>query len=112
MEMGLRKGDPISPFLFVLATEVFNQMMKAALQKNIFKGLTVGHRGVNVSHLQFVDDTLFFCQGKRQLLTSLKRMLDCFQLLSGLKISFSKSSLIVLGRSREWGEEMVYKLGC
>lgn len=78
----------------------------------IFQELKVGHREVKVPHLQFVDDTLIFCPAKRKLLTNLRRMLDCFQLLAGLKINFSKSGLIGLGRSRVWGKEMVEKLGC
>lgn len=77
MERDLRQGDHISPFLFVLATEAINQTMKSAIEKNIFQGLKVKHREVNVSHLQFADDTMIFCTVKRKFLTNLRRMLDC-----------------------------------
>lgn len=88
MGRGLRQGDPISPFLFVLATEAFNQMMKIVIDKGFVKGLKVGSGEVNISHLQFADDTLIFCPAKRKFVTNLRRILDCFQLLSGLKINF------------------------
>lgn len=112
MERGLRQGDPISPFLFVLATEAFNQLMKTAIERNLFQGLKVGFREVNVSHLQFADDTLIFCLAKKKNLINLRRIIDCFQLLSGLKINYSKSALMVLGKSKDWGELMVGRLGC
>lgn len=112
MERGLRQGDPSSPFLIFLATEAFNQMMMPATENEIIKGITVGNRNVIVSHLQFADDTLIFCLVKRKILTNIRRMMDCFQVLSGLRINFSKSGLIALGRSKLWGEQMAAKLGC
>lgn len=111
MQRGLRQGDLLSPFLFVIA-EAFTQLMTRAIEKNLFQGVEVGHEAVNVSHLQFADDTLVFCLAKRQFLTNLRRILDCFQLLSGLKINFSKSALFVLGKNRGWESLMADRLGC
>lgn len=65
-----------------------------------------------VLHLQFADDTLIFCPAKRKTLTNIRRDLDCFQILSGLKINFSKSGLIVLGKNSMWTSQMASKLGC
>lgn len=112
MERGLRQRDPLSPFLFVLAKEAFNQLMKTAAEKDIIRGIHVGSRGVMVSHLQFADDTLIFCPTKRKILTNIRRVLVCFQVLSGLRINFSKSAIIALGKDRGWGESMAEKLGC
>lgn len=78
MQRGLRQEDPLSPFLFVIATEAFNQLMIRAVEKNLFEGIKVGLEAVNVSHLQFADDTLIFCPAKRLFLTNLRRILDCF----------------------------------
>ena len=49
---GLRQGDPLSPFLFLLAAEGFNVLMKALSENNLFSGYTVGSSDpVTVSHL-------------------------------------------------------------
>lgn len=112
MERGLRQGDPLSPFLFVIAIEAYNQIMKRAIGRNLFQGVDLGSEGVNVSHLQFADDTLVYCPAKRKFLTNLRRILDCLQLLSGLKINYSKSALIVLGKREEWRILMADTLGC
>jgi hypothetical protein len=59
LERGLRQGDPLSPFLFLLAAEGLNVMMKAMVEGNRFSGYSVGGEdAVTMSHLQFADDTL------------------------------------------------------
>jgi len=59
LERGLRQGDPLSPFLFLLAAKGFHVMMESLSANNLFTGYQMG-RGdsIVVSHLQFVDDTL------------------------------------------------------
>ncbi|GKV27606.1 hypothetical protein SLEP1_g36762 [Rubroshorea leprosula] len=57
---GLRQGDPLSPFLFLLVAEGLNGLMSSAVEKEQFKGVTVGKDAVMVTHLQFADDTIFF----------------------------------------------------
>jgi len=42
LERGLRQGDPLSPFLFLLAAEGLNVVMKALVEANIFTGYSVG----------------------------------------------------------------------
>jgi hypothetical protein len=54
LERGLRQGDPLSPFLFLLAAKGLNVMMRAMVEGNQFTGyITGGQDAVTVSHLQF-----------------------------------------------------------
>lgn len=48
----------------------------------------MGQNSVCISHLQFADDTLLFCVAKRRVLTNIRRLLDYFQVLAGLKINY------------------------
>jgi hypothetical protein len=42
LERGLHQGDPLSPFLFLLAAEGLNVLMKAMVENNIFTGYRIG----------------------------------------------------------------------
>jgi len=56
---GLRQGDPLSPFLFLLAAEGFHVLMESLSRNNLFSGYQVGRNAETfVTHLQFADDTL------------------------------------------------------
>jgi hypothetical protein len=91
LERGLRQGDPLSPFLFLLGAEGLNVMMRAMVEGNRFLGYRVGGQGaVIVSHLQFTDDTLLL--GLKS--WALRVVFVLFELMSGLKVNFNKSLLV------------------
>ncbi|GJT83322.1 RNA-directed DNA polymerase, eukaryota [Tanacetum coccineum] len=58
IQKGLRQGDPLSPFLFIIAMEALHVAFEEAKSKLIFEGVKVGANKVNISHLQFADDSL------------------------------------------------------
>ena len=62
---GLRQGDPLSPYLFVIVIEVFSCLMRRAISGGFLSGWRVrgrGGEGILISHLLFADDTLVFCE--------------------------------------------------
>ena len=63
-QKGLRQGDPLSPYLFILAMEGLSQLLARAKELQWIQGFQVGSNPtttVNVSHLLYADDTLIFC---------------------------------------------------
>nr|XP_025625497.1 uncharacterized protein LOC112717769 [Arachis hypogaea] len=112
MERGLRQGDPLSPFLFVLVVEVLNRMIRDAVRNGIISSLLVGRDNIELSHLQFTDDTILFCPPDEETIRNYKRLLRCFEIMSGLSINFEKPNLILVNCRQEWVTQMCQQLGC
>jgi len=62
IEKGLKQGDPLAPFLFLLVVEGFRGLMRNVVRINMFQGLRFHEDGMILSHLQYADDTI--CMGK------------------------------------------------
>nr|KYP61675.1 Transposon TX1 uncharacterized [Cajanus cajan] len=109
---GLRQGDPLSPFLFLIAAEGLNQMVQLAVSLDLWKSFIVGKDKIQISHLQFADDTLLLTQGDWRSLETIKAILQNFELVSGLKVNFSKSNLIGMNMPDQWLEQGANLLNC
>ncbi|CAJ2673784.1 unnamed protein product [Trifolium pratense] len=89
---GLRQGDPLSPFLFLIVAEGLTGMMRRAVEIGRFKGFQVND-SIQFQILQFADDTILMGTGIWDNLWSIKVLLRSFELVSGLRINFVKSKL-------------------
>ena len=114
LERGVRQGDPLSPYLFVVVVET---LAMAIRQNTAIKGITIGKEETKL--LQYADDTtavLSDMDSARALFT----LLDVFKELSGLRINSSKTEGMWIGSSRsnklkpfgiKWPDEPVKALG-
>jgi len=110
---GLRQGDPLSSFLFLLAAEGFNVLMNSLSDNNLFTGYTVGSsEPVVVSHIQFADDTLILGTKSWANIRAMRAVLVLFENLSGLKVNFSKSQLVEVNVTISWLSEAAMVLSC
>nr|XP_029151527.1 uncharacterized protein LOC114925926 [Arachis hypogaea] len=85
-ERGLRQGDPLSPFLFVLVVDVLHRMVGEAVRNGRILPLVVSRDSVELSHLQFADDTILFCPPEDETMKNYKRLLRWFELVSELMV--------------------------
>ncbi|GAU32903.1 hypothetical protein TSUD_152630 [Trifolium subterraneum] len=112
-ERGLRQGDPLSPFLFLLAAEGLNVLMTALVRNGSFTPYEVGsHNSVRVSHLQFADDTLLVGVKSWANVRALKAVLLLFENISGLKVNFHKSMLFGVNVNNSWLHEAASVMRC
>lgn len=91
---GLRQGDPLSPFHFILVVDVLSKILERANVSSLIEGLTVGRENFEVTHLQFADDTIFFLKDNDQNWANLNSILESFCFISGLKLNKAKCSLV------------------
>ncbi|GAA0154149.1 hypothetical protein LIER_37811 [Lithospermum erythrorhizon] len=92
---GLRQGDPLSPYLFLLVMELFGGIMKTKRQENIFC-FHPRCQEVEITHLFFADDMFIMCGADKDSITCVKEALEDFEELTGLKPNLAKSICIVL----------------
>jgi hypothetical protein len=113
LQRGLRQGDPLSPFLFLLAAEGLNVMMSSLVANNLFTGYGVGNtNSVAVSHLQFADDTLLLGAKSWANVRALRAVLTIFAEMSGLNVNFNKSILVGVNIADSWLNEAASILNC
>ncbi|XP_048499711.1 uncharacterized protein LOC104890046 isoform X5 [Beta vulgaris subsp. vulgaris] len=90
---GLRQGDPLSPYLFILIADVFSKMIQQRVQEKALHGARASRSGPEISHLLFADDSLLFTRATRQECTEIVDILNLYELASGQKINYEKSEV-------------------
>ncbi|XP_031744694.1 uncharacterized protein LOC116405127 [Cucumis sativus] len=91
---GLRQGDPLSPFLFVMVMEVLSRMLNSPPQNFQFHQFC---EKVRLTHLTFIDDLMIFCTADNHSISFIKETIKRFGELSGLFANLAKSSIFLWG---------------
>jgi hypothetical protein len=90
---GLRQGDPISPYLFLLAAEGLSGLLKQSRQSSHLHGIKVAPTAPAVNHLLFADDSLLFVKATVEGATEVNDLLEKYCNASGQRINLDKSSV-------------------
>ena len=90
---GIRQGDPLSPFLFLLCMEGLNGTIKKAEMDGDIQGFSLCRRGLKLTHLLFADDCLLFCRATMEECGKVLDILNDHEEASGKKINKTKTTL-------------------
>nr|XP_008351105.2 uncharacterized protein LOC103414509 [Malus domestica] len=90
---GLRQGDPLSPYLFLLIGEVLSRLIQAAVEKKSLDGIKLGITGPVLSHIFFADDMLIFLRANEKNCRNLVNLLKAFCAASVQEVNLQKSSV-------------------
>ena len=88
---GIRQGDPLSPYIFVMLMEVLKFMKKDKCDSKLWDSVKTSRGGLGFSFLFFADDFILFGKANRKNCTNIKEALDSFYELYRQKVNNDKS---------------------
>lgn len=89
----IRQGDPISPYLFLLAAQSLSCLLRSRGNTKNLSGIVVAPTALSVNHLLFADDSLLFAKASAEGAASIKEVIDIYYQASGQRVNLSKSSI-------------------
>ena len=90
---GIRQGDPLSPFLFLLCIEGLHGLISEAARQGELHGYSLCKNGPKLTHLFFADDSLLFCRFTPQECEKVLEILDSYSMYLGQHINRNKTTI-------------------
>ncbi|KAK3218499.1 hypothetical protein Dsin_012469 [Dipteronia sinensis] len=103
----LRQGDPMSPYLFVIAMEVLSKILAKRIEDSSSFKFHWRCVKIKLSHPCFADDLIMLCHGSLSSARVVKAALDEFSLLSGLHANHAKSNIFTSGVSPTINQQLI-----
>lgn len=91
---GVRQGDPISPYLYILCAEGLSAIIRNYEATGLVHGCKIARGAPSVSHLLFADDCYFFFRASKTEASTMKAILNRYEQISGQAINYTKSNVV------------------
>ncbi|XP_011101787.1 uncharacterized protein LOC105179848 [Sesamum indicum] len=108
---GLRQGDPLSPYLFVLVMQVLHLGFLQLIEQDRQFKYHWKCEPAKVFQLGFADDLLLFSRADLESINVLKMGLDRFAEWSGLRLNVQKSHVIISRSVQGWKNQILEAMG-
>ena len=80
---GLRQGDPLSPYLFLLCAEGLHSLIQQVADNGELRGVSLCKEGPKITDLFFADDSLLFCRANDTNCQTVMNILTMYEEASG-----------------------------
>lgn len=90
---GLRQGDPMSPALFTILSDLLSRMLAEAVQLGKLMGVKISRNSPSVSHLMYADDLVLYVKATEREATVVRTILQTYCDSTGQAINWAKSSI-------------------
>lgn len=99
---GLKLGDPLSPTLFIIATELLSRGLNKLNEDDEFRGYGLPKWNPKINHLAYANDTILFCLGKSGYVIKMIKVLRDYEDISGQKVNNGKVPFICMIMLLRW----------
>ena len=96
LSRGIKQGDPLSPYLFLLCVDGLSSLIKKTAESQQLRGILSCTNGVCISYLLFVDDSFIFCQATMEEGQRLLEILGRYEAASRQAINRQKASIFFI----------------
>ncbi|XP_059075482.1 uncharacterized mitochondrial protein AtMg01250-like [Cryptomeria japonica] len=96
---GIRQGNPLSPFLFILLAKELSRAISNATSSGLWSGIRVDGFPSPQSHCLFVDDTLLFGVASLREARVIKKIISDYAAFSRQKVNNQKSKVFFVNVS-------------
>uniref|UniRef100_A0A803QDX6 Reverse transcriptase domain-containing protein n=1 Tax=Cannabis sativa TaxID=3483 RepID=A0A803QDX6_CANSA len=90
---GIHQGDPLSPYLFIICTEVLSSLIRKYETKGWIKGCQVARGAPHITHMFFANDSYLYCRAPEREAQMVMTLLEKYELASGQIVNQEKSSI-------------------
>ena len=107
---GLRQGDPLSPYLFLLCAMGLQGLLQKAEIKGSIKGVAISRYGPRVSHLFFADDNVLFYRAIKAECQKVLDILAIYERGTGQKINREKTNIFFSSNTHHQTQSPIQQL--
>ena len=107
---GIKQGDPLSPYLFLLFAEGLSFLIKKAMERKQLCGILSCTNGACISHLLFADDSFIFYKAMVEESQHLLDILGRYEAASSQAINRQKTSIFFSHNTRQTVKMDIYAL--
>ncbi|XP_042983260.1 uncharacterized protein LOC122312663 [Carya illinoinensis] len=104
---GIRQGDPLSPYLFIIVAEVLSSLLNHAESVKQIHGFPIGRGSFSINHLFFADDSLLFCRANAMEWAKILELLSLYERASGQKLNSDKTSIFFSKNTKRLTKEHI-----
>ncbi|XP_021836344.2 uncharacterized protein [Spinacia oleracea] len=91
---GLRQGDPISPYLFLIVADAFSTLIAKAAREKLIHGVKICNGAPRVSHLFFADDSILFAKATVRECSVIADIISKYERASGQSVNLDKTDVV------------------
>ncbi|XP_042974644.1 uncharacterized protein LOC122306276 [Carya illinoinensis] len=107
---GIRQGDPLSPYLFILVVEVLSSLLNHAEASKVIHGFPICRWKLSINHLFFTNDSLLFCRANAREWSSIHLLLNLYEEASGQKLNKTKTYIFFSLNTKSATKEYILSL--